>query len=141
MNTYFVASNLNHDGKEYKRGDTIELADASALIAAGVLQTEPVEAPAPASEAPVEPERPQAADVAEAGGKVTVSGEPSLDGVQTEATDDDAKEVGPMADMSSAAPQEPVAPASEAPASRLSSFFLKKPEATPQPLQDPSIGL
>jgi hypothetical protein len=75
---YFALSNIAHDGKNYGRGDAIDLSDKAAedLLEAGVIQTEEVAdvpapaAPAPADDAPAEPK---------AGGERSESGEPSLD--------------------------------------------------------------
>jgi hypothetical protein len=139
MSTYYVASNLTHDGTAYMRGDTIELEDASALLSAGVLQTEPIAAPAPAQDAPVVPEQPQAADAADAGGQATVSGEPSLDGKEADDENDQTEEVGPHAQTSEAATVVASAPAQDAPSPRRGR--RNQPEAPVESAKDPSANL
>lgn len=108
MATYHVVGNLNHDGREYKRGDAIELHEltAPALIEMGVVQEEPVDA---ASQSSTEPAASAPRDASAAGGEPIQTGEPSLDGPEDEGETDTAREVGPMA-------QESVAPAPELPA-------------------------
>jgi len=86
---YFVLSQVKHDGKDYRRGDTISLDDPTALLAAGVIQQEPLDSETIA-EAPVqEPETPRSPEV---GGSVAQTGEPSIDGTP-EAAGDDAADV------------------------------------------------
>lgn len=72
---YFVNSNLNHDGQEYKRGDTINLSELTAapLVSAGVIGTEAIETSQ--VEVPVVEEPTPEATV---GGDTNGSGEPSL---------------------------------------------------------------
>jgi hypothetical protein len=91
---YFVTSNLNHDGREYKRGDTISFGDsdsaAKRLLAIGVIQTEPTgEAPAPAGASDAADVQPQVA------GKPLETGEPSIDGREPERTADNAADITP----------------------------------------------
>src|SRR5215207_6834031 len=91
---YFVTANLNHDCKEYKRGDVIDFADsdsaAKRLLVLGVIQTEPIgeaQSPAPVSEAPET--QPQVA------GSPMETGEPSIDGREADRTVDNATDVTP----------------------------------------------
>ena len=57
MSTYTVQSNLNHDGKEYKAGDTVELDEevGKRLVADGVVAEMKVKKPAPPANLPVAP--------------------------------------------------------------------------------------
>jgi hypothetical protein len=141
MQTYYVAGNLNHNGTAYKRGDSIELEDASGLLAAGVVQTDPIQdAPIASEPFPVEP---TSTDTVIVGGQQTASGEPSLDQQQTETTDADAdaQEVGPHAPTPAAdAPVEAASLAQEA-ASIVSGFFGRKSESAIEPLTDVSKDL
>jgi hypothetical protein len=144
MGTYFVASNLTHDGKEYKRGDRITLADevANPLVDAGVIQIAEIEVPEPAQEP--EASVPQAADVALVGGQETTSGEPSLDGTGTETTEDATREVSPAGDISAEAPEPAQEPAQEPEKPKRSFFGRKSKETTSlpaEPLKDPSVDL
>jgi hypothetical protein len=90
---YFVTANLNHDGKEYKRGDQIEFgssSEARRLVEMGIIQTEPIgeaQSPAPVSEVP--PAQPEVA------GKPLETGEPSIDGREPERTVDNATDMTP----------------------------------------------
>src|SRR4051812_33282405 len=76
--TYYVQTNLNHDGKEFKTGDTIELSDVAAapLLAAGVISTDEVEREEASVTAPQVEESPAEPTV---GGTPAESGEPSID--------------------------------------------------------------
>jgi hypothetical protein len=91
---YFVTGNLNHDGREYNRGDVIDLADNSKaeahLLATGVITTEPeiANAVVPAPEATPEPQP-------EVSGKPLETGEPSIDGRAPERSGDNATDVTP----------------------------------------------
>jgi hypothetical protein len=100
---YYVLSNIDHDGKRYVRGDRIVVSDtfAAALIAAGAIQTEPLEA-VESLRQPSEPA--QEADSVTVGGKAQGTGEPSLDGTQDRTGADTAADVTPKVD-------EPEAPA------------------------------
>ncbi|MEK7992898.1 MAG: hypothetical protein AAB403_03740 [Planctomycetota bacterium] len=136
---YFVSSNLNHDGKEFKRGDTVELSDqaASQLLAAGVVQSESIELAAPASSPDTAPVR--ASDDATVGGRAMKTGEPSVDGSEATSDADTAKEVGPMAPTEPAAPEAPVKePQTPAPSRN---FFGQVKPAAPEPVKDPSAEL
>lgn len=87
---YYVQGNLNHDGKGYTTGDTVELSgtNAEALLASGVinLTSEPPHVNAlPTEEAPADAE-------AIGGGVEDETGEPALDG-QTEQQADTTPEV------------------------------------------------
>lgn len=100
MATYYVAANLNHDGREYKPGDTVQLSQeaASPLLAAEVISTDPTLAAA-VPEAPVEEQRQPEPEV---GGKEVDTGEPSIDGPENESSDnEEAKDVtlGKSADL------------------------------------------
>jgi hypothetical protein len=91
---YFVYSNLNHDGKEYTRGNVIEITDlaAPALIEMGVIGHEAIPEDAPA---PVVEEAEQVVEEAVAGGAVAQSGEPSADGPVEEVSVAETPEVQP----------------------------------------------
>jgi hypothetical protein len=93
MSKYYVYSNLNHDHKEYHRGDRIELSDeqASTLFQLGVIgndKPEVAEAPAPVTpqEAPAEPV---------AGGTTEDSGEPSIDAPSADSAPTETVDVTP----------------------------------------------
>jgi hypothetical protein len=91
---YFALSNISHDGKNYGRGDAIDLSDKAAeeLLEAGVIQTEKVaDAPKPVAPVP-EDTVPQP----KAGGEPTVSGEPSLDRQDEPAQRTEAADVTPV---------------------------------------------
>lgn len=81
MNKYYVAGNLNHNGREYVRGDVVMLTEAEALplVQIGVISADEVMAPVStdtAAETVVVEEKPQPV----VGGERNTSGEPSLDG-------------------------------------------------------------
>jgi len=99
---YFVLSNINHDGKAFSRGETIELSDefAKPLMEAGAIQTEPLgEQPA----TPVAP-APEQKDEVTVGGTKQQTGEPSIDAPAT------ASEVhGEAEDVSPVVEEAPVA--------------------------------
>lgn len=100
---YYVASNVTHDGRAYKRGETIENADISdenavALIELGVLSVRPVEAPKPQASQP--PEEVQSDP--KVGGERSQSGEPSIDNQDSATGSSDAKDVTPPTDTSPA---------------------------------------
>src|SRR4051812_7612092 len=105
---FYVTSNLIHDGKAYRRGDTISLSDdmATHLLLNGVLQTDPiVEEPAPELE-PMQEMQPEVA------GKAMETGEPSIDGREPERTSDNAEDVTPgiralSPDVRAEAPEKP----------------------------------
>lgn len=89
---YFALSSIMHDGKNYGRGEALELSDKQAkdLLDAGVIQTEEVkDAPKPAAAAPQE----EAPDPKVGGGRAE-SGEPSLDTPEAPQRAE-AKDVGP----------------------------------------------
>lgn len=88
---YYVYGNLNHDGREYGRGEQVSLPEDAAqpLLEAGVIGTDKVEAPAPA-EAPQEPAR-----EANVGGAPEVSGEPSIDQPAADTAAAEAEDVTP----------------------------------------------
>jgi hypothetical protein len=93
---YFVSGNLRHNGRKYKRGDTIALGDGAAapLLQAGVIQTEPLsDAPdvtPPVAEPPTQPV---------VSGTPVQTGEPSIDGRQDpERRVDNAQDVTPPVD-------------------------------------------
>ena len=97
---YYVAANLTHDGRAYRRGDTVESADisdenASVLLDMGVLSVRPIEAAqqqlAPAVEETPSPEP-------EVGGEPNASGEPSLDRTKDTSGTSEAKDVTPPTD-------------------------------------------
>ncbi len=78
---YFVASNLQHDGKDFVRGDKITLSEEQAkpLLAVKTIQTRPIRKEEPVDELPETPDvevvaRPRA------GGRKTETGEPAVDG-------------------------------------------------------------
>lgn len=81
MNKYYVAGNLNHNGRDYKRGDEITLsqADALPLVNIGVISADEVMAPVTtdtAADTIVVEKKPEPI----VGGERSTSGEPSLDG-------------------------------------------------------------
>lgn len=95
---YFVTANLNCDGKEYKRGDTIDFDPAhkavQPLLAAGVIQTKPIgEAPSPAPGSTNAPETQP-----EVTGKPLETGESSIDGRDPERSADNATDITPPVD-------------------------------------------
>lgn len=74
---YFALGNINHDGKEYKRGDSLVLTAKAAAQLEDVLSLEkPVD---PEPEAPVEVPAEKKPEP-KIGGAALDSGEPSLDG-------------------------------------------------------------
>ncbi len=92
---YHVLANLNHDNREYQRGDTIELSEgdsaARRLLELSVISADP----APVVGTPAEPE-PEAPDrQPEVGGTRTETGEPSLDGRDGEGERKEATDVSP----------------------------------------------
>ena len=89
---YFALSSIAHDGKNYGRGDALELSGKQAkdLLDAGVIQAKEVkDAPKPAAAAPQE-EAPEP----NVGGDRNESGEPSVDGKDAPKRAE-AKDVGP----------------------------------------------
>ena len=125
---YFVTGNLNHDCKEYKRGDVIDLDPAGVvqarLHAAGVIQTEPI-ANTQAARAPA----PEATSQPEVAGKPMETGEPSIDGREGERTGDNARDITPGMDTGMRALSPDVrAGADMAP--------VKGSEAAPEPSED-----
>lgn len=94
---YYVLSRLNHNTKIYEKGHEIDLEKgsdaATALLDAGVISTEPIDAPSTATTAPVEDE---AAKQPEVGGSRPETGEPSLDGEGDSNTSGDAEDVTPV---------------------------------------------
>src|SRR4051794_36515477 len=92
---YYVLRNLNHDGKDYQRGDTLDLPDdskaAPVLLDAGVISTD-----APREEAPeTAPAAEEPAPKPEVGGAPNQSGEPSLDGPDTADAPSEEEDVTP----------------------------------------------
>src|SRR4051812_32936150 len=87
---YYVQRNLNHDCKEYQRGDALDLADDSkalpVLLDAGVISTDapreeaPETAPAEATDEHQNRSLQQIRREGLVGGAPSQSGEPSLDG-------------------------------------------------------------
>ena len=93
---YHVLANLNHDNREYQRGDTIELSEgdsaARRLLELAVISTDP----APVVGAPATPE-PEAPDrQPEVGGTRTETGEPSLDGQADQGSSSEAEDITPV---------------------------------------------
>ena len=147
MNTYYVYGNLNHDGKDYRRGDMIDLSDeaASTLLQIGVIGNEslpPQEAapvPEPAKDVPAEPV---------AGGEPATSGEPSIDANEPAAVQTEAVDVTPQVsermtreELEGVAAKEGVAPEAVQAASTKASL-VSLIEANRAPLAaDPSVGL
>lgn len=86
-NTFYVVSNVRHNGRDYRRGDTIVLEASDALLASGAIQQEPLSTETIAATPVQEPEADRAPEV---GGSVTQTGEPSIDGEQGKAGDDAA---------------------------------------------------
>lgn len=80
--TYYVNSNLNHNGKEFSRGDEITLSSevAEQLLTDGVIGESQPEVTDPEIEAVKEPEQSQPS----VGGAPLSSGEPSIDTRPTE---------------------------------------------------------
>jgi len=125
--TYFVCGNLNHDGREFKPGDTIELVDLAAkgLLEIGIISTDEQDTPAPVQEAPEE-EKPESHEVANVGGIVTTTGEPSIDATDDTAVRVEAKDVTPIVDHTPAPVQE---------------ARKRARKSTPAPENDPSANL
>ncbi len=93
---YHVLANLNHDNREYQRGDTIELSDgdsaARRLLELAVISTDP----APVDGTPAEPE-PEAPDrQPEVGGTPNATGEPALDGRDDTSSSSEGEDVTPV---------------------------------------------
>lgn len=90
---YYVCSNLNHGGEEFKRGDRVDLSDhdAKPLLDIGVISTDPVREP----EAAAATEEAPAADAAKVGGQPAATGEPSIDGQAAEPARAEAEDVTP----------------------------------------------
>src|SRR3954469_25127946 len=93
MDSYFVYSNLNHDGKEYQRGDKVTLPSSAAerLLELGVVGREKVEAAAPAPVATQE-----AVPEGKVGGEPESSGEPSIYTPEANASPSEAADVTPQ---------------------------------------------
>lgn len=134
MTTYFVTGNLSHDGKEYKRGDTIDLVElaAPALIEMGIIsKVEPadvVAAPVAIVEEPKE---------AEVGGEPSTSGEPSIDQSDTKAADGDARDITPGITTST----KPAAPIVATSSTTPEPAPLNATSTSSEPVHDPSAGL
>jgi hypothetical protein len=141
---YFVARNLNHDGREYVVGSIVQLTTEAAqpLLDVGVLSSTAIEAAAPVQEPVVEDAQPEAADVATAGGTPTETGEPSLDTDLTESTDPDTREIGPHSETSPAPVKEAPAPVQEPEKpKRAATGRRSKPQEPTEPENDPSANL
>jgi len=85
MSTYFVKERVNHDGRQYERGEEINLDEntASRLLNSGVVSESPVVNEVATEVAPA-PEDVKAS--LDGGGTAPVeTGEPSLDGNETKA--------------------------------------------------------
>jgi hypothetical protein len=101
MSEFKVTGNINHNGKSFVAGDTLELEaeQAAQLIEAGVLEDPNGEKPA-SRKPSVRADKPKA-DKVSVGGAAMETGEPSLDGRGDQNGQDNAKDVTPkLEDMS-----------------------------------------